>query len=159
MAGTVGDIGDEVHVGIFGTPQQAVGGTNEQAHDVDVFPLVEAADVIGLGHLAIVEDGIDGAGVVFNVEPVAHVLALAVDGQGFAVAYIVNEKRDKLLRELVGAVVVAAVGDDGGHAVGVVEGAHEVVARCLGSTVGAVGLVFQILGEELRAVCQMMLAT
>ena len=38
------------------------------------------------------------------------------------------------------------------------EGAHEVVAGGLGGTVGAVGLVFQVLGEELAAVGQMMLA-
>ena len=32
------------------------------------------------------------------------------------------------------------------------------VARGLGGTVGAVGLVFQVLGEELIAVCHMVLA-
>ncbi len=124
----------------FGVAEQTVYGADDHLDEVDVLPLVEAADVVGLGHAASVEDQVDGAGVVFDEEPVAHVLALAVDGQRLAVADIVDEQRDELFGELVGAVVVGAVGHQRGHAVGVVVGAHEVVARCLGGAVGGVGL-------------------
>ena len=157
VAGTVGDIGDEVHVLSLGMAQQAVDGVDNHFDDIDIFPLVETADVVCLGHLALVEDKVDGTGVVFNIQPVAHVLALAVDGQRFAVTDIVDEKRYQFLRELIGAIVVGAIGDDGGQTIGVVEGAHKVVARSLGGTVGAVGLVFQVLGEELFSVGQMVL--
>ena len=85
------------------------------------------------------EDGVDGAGVVFHIEPIAHILALAVHGQGLAGADVVDEEGDELLRELVGAVVVRAIGYQCGQPVGVVEGSHEVVAGGLGGTVGAVG--------------------
>ena len=155
VAGAVGDVGDEVEVGPFGTPQQAVHRLDEHLDDVDVLPLVEAADVVRLGYLSLVEDEVDGAGVVNDVEPVAHVLTLAIDGQRLAVAYVVDEQGDQLLGELVGAVVVRAVGHDSGQAVGVVEGAHEMVRAGLRGAVGRVRQVLQVLGEELLAVGQM----
>ena len=148
MAGTVGDVGDEIHVLPFLATQQAVNGVDEDTDDVDVLPLVEAADVVGVGNLSSMENHVDGTGMVLHVEPVAHVLALAIDGKGTAMADVVDEEGDELLGELEGAVVVGAVRDDGGHAVGVVEGTHEVVAAGLGSRIGAVGLVLEVLGEE-----------
>ena len=69
--------------------------------------------------------------MVFHVEPVAHILALAIYGQRLAMADIIDEQRNKLLRELIRSVIVGAVGDDSGHAVGVVEGANEMVGRSL----------------------------
>ena len=51
-------------------------------------------------------------------------------------ADVVDEERDELLGELIGAVVVGAVGHDGGHAVGVVERTHKVVAAGLAGRIG-----------------------
>ena len=158
VAGAVRDIGDQIHVGALGTAQHPVHRVDQHLDDVDVLPLVEAADVVGVAHLALVEDEVDGAGVILDIEPVAHVLALAIDRQRLAVTDIVDEQGDELLWELVRTVVVRAVGDHGGHPVGVVEGPHEVVAGGLGGAVGTVGLVFEVLGEELLAVGQMVLA-
>ena len=106
-----------------------------------------------------VEDSVDGAGVVFDVEPVAHVFALTVNGERLAMAYVVDEERDELLGELVGAVVVGAVRDDGRHAVSVVESADEMVAGGFRSGVRAVGLVLRCLVEEVLAVGQVVLRT
>ena len=50
------------------------------------------------------------AGVVLDVEPVADVVAVAVDRQGLALQGVEDHQRDQLLGELVGAVVVRAVG-------------------------------------------------
>ena len=124
----VGHIGDEVERLTFGVAEQAVDGLDDDLDEVDVLPLVEAADVVGLGYFAAVEDEVDGTGVVLDEEPVAHVLALAVDRQRLAVADVVDEQRYQLLGELVGAVVVRAVGHQSRHAVGVVICTHEVVA-------------------------------
>ena len=44
---------------------------------------------------------------------------------------VVDEQRNKFLRELIGTVVVRAVGHDGGHTVGVMVGTDKVVGRCL----------------------------
>ena len=73
------------------------------------------------------ENHVDGAGMVFHEEPVAHVLALAIDRKRLLVADVVDKKRDELFGELVRTVVVGAVRHDGRHAVGVVECAYEMV--------------------------------
>jgi len=73
------------------------------------------------------ENHVDGAGMVFHEEPVAHVLALAVNRERLLVADVVDEQRNKLFGELVRAVVVATVRDNRRHAVGVVESAYEMV--------------------------------
>ena len=80
MSQTVSHVCDEVEVGTFGAAQQAVHRLDDHLDDVNVLPLVEAADVVGLSHLAVVEDGVDGTGMVFHIEPVAHILTLAIDG-------------------------------------------------------------------------------
>ena len=74
-------------------------------------------------------------------------------------AYVVDEERDEFLWELIGAVVVGAVRDDGRHAVSVVESADEVVAGGFRSRVRTVWLVLRCLVEEVLAVCQVMLRT
>ena len=154
MAGTVGDVGNLVHIGTFGTTQEAVGGVNQDLDEVYVLPFVEATDVVGLCDFALMEDKINRPGMVFHIEPVTHVLTFAIHRQRLAVADIVDEQRDELLGELIRAVVVGAVSDNGWKAVGIMESSHEVVARSLGGTIWTVRLIFQILGEELLAVCQ-----
>ena len=66
-----------------------------------------------------------------------------------------DEKWYELLGELVGTVVVGAVGYYRGHAVGVVVGTDEVVARCFAGRVGAVGIVFGFFVEEVLTVSKM----
>ena len=154
MAGTVGDIGNQLEGRTFGVAQQTVHGLYHHPDQIYVLPLVEAADVVGFGHGALVENQVYGTCVVLHIEPVAHVLALAVDGKGTAVADIVDEQGYQFLGELVGAVVVGAVGDNGGHAVGVVIGTHEVVAACLGGRIWRMGVVLGGFVEEIRAVRQ-----
>ena len=65
--------------------------------------------------------------MIFYEEPVAHVLALAVNRQRLLVADVIDEERNQLFGELVRTVVVGAVRDNRRHAVGVVEGTNEVV--------------------------------
>ena len=101
---------------------------------------------------------VDGPRVILHIEPVAHVLALAVNGQRTAVTDIVYKERDQLLGELVGPVVVRAVGHDRWHAVGVVERPHEVIRRRLRCRIGRMGIILRILVEEVAAVGKVMLA-
>ena len=110
MPGAVGYVGDEVITRAGGVAQQAIYRGNDDADEVDVLPLIEPADVVGVPNLATVENGIDGAGVVFYVQPITDILALAVHGQGLAGADVVDEEGDELLRELVGTVIVRAIG-------------------------------------------------
>ncbi len=127
MAETVGDVCDERVAVAFGITEQAVDSLDDYLDDVDVLPLVEASDIVGLGNLPFVEDKVNGAGMILDIEPVAHVLPLAVDGERLAVADVVDEQWYQLLRKLVGPVVVRAVGHDCRHAIGVMVGADKMV--------------------------------
>ena len=157
MARTVYYVGNQIQILALRAAQQTIDRLDDDLDQIDVFPLVESADVVGLGHFATMENQVDGPCVVLDVEPIADVLAFAVDGQRLAVADVVDEQRNQLLRELIGAVVVRAVGHQRRHAVRVVIGPHEVVARSLRCRIGAVGIVLRRLIEELLAVSQVML--
>ena len=53
---TVGDEGDELLGVAFGVAQEAFGDLHQQVDEVDVTPLIEAPDVVGVGGLPLVED-------------------------------------------------------------------------------------------------------
>ena len=156
MSEAVGNVGDEVEVFTFLTPKESVNGFDDDLDDVDVLPLVEAANVVGFGNLALMKDKVDSTGMVFYKEPVTHVLALAIDRKGFAVADVVDEEGYQLLRELIGAVVVRAVSHDGRHAIGIMECTHEVIAASLTCTIWRVRVVLCSFHEEIFAVCLML---
>ena len=106
MSFAVGDVSYQVHVLTLLAAKQTVYGVYQHLDDVDVLPLVETAYVVGVGNLALVEYQVDGACVILNVEPVAHVLSLAVDRQRLAMTYVVDEQRYQLLRKLIRTIVV-----------------------------------------------------
>ena len=78
VARTVSDVGDEAVRITLRIAQDTVNGLDDDLDQVDVLPLVEAADVVRLGYLPLVEDEVDGPRVVLHVKPVADVLTLAV---------------------------------------------------------------------------------
>ena len=84
--------------------------------------------------------------MVLDVEPVAHVAAVPVDRQALPLDRVQDHEGDELLGELVGAVVVRAVGEEGRQAVRLVVRAHEVVGARLRGRVGRVRRV----GRRLR---------
>ena len=158
VTGTVGHIGDQAQRLALGITQQAIHRPDDHFDQVDVLPLVEAANVVGVSYLALVEDQVDRPGMILHIEPVAHVLALAIDRQRLALADVVDEQWDQLFRELVRTVVVRAVGHDGRQAVGVVEGSHEMVAARLRCRIGAMRVILRCLVEEFLSIGQMVLA-
>ena len=106
MTGTVGNEGYQVHILAFLTSQQTIDSLDNNLNDVDVLPLVEASDVVGIGNLTLMENHIDGTGMILNIQPVAHILTLTIDGQRLTMADIVDKQRNQLLRELIRTVVV-----------------------------------------------------
>lgn len=85
VAGAVGDVGDEV--GVAGNSGGFSGGEffeqgADGADDFEVGFFVVAADVVGFSGFSVGYDGVQGAGVVFYVEPVADLAAVAVYGAG-----------------------------------------------------------------------------
>ena len=104
----------------------AAHGLQDHPEDRDVVPLPVGADEVGLAHAAPREDVPDGAGVVLGVDPVADVLAGAVELRPDTVDDVCDLARDELLHVLVGAVVVGTVGDGGPEPVCAGPRAHDV---------------------------------
>ena len=87
------------------------------------------------------------ARVVLDVEPVAHVGAVAVDGERLFLERVEDHQRDQLLGEVVGPVVVGAIGDDDRKPEGAEPGAGQMVGGGLGGRVGRGGIVGRLLAE------------
>ena len=140
-----------VVAGAVGDPVEVLGIVSHRLQDHaqhgDVVPLAVGADEVGLPRAALGEDVPDGRGVVLGVDPVADVLAAAVELGADAVDDVGDLPGDELLHVLVGAVVVGAVGDRGAKPVGAGPGAHEHVGAGLGGAVGARRVVRRLLGE------------
>ena len=144
VAGAVGD-----PVEVLGIPPHRL---QDHAQDGDVVPLAVRADEVGLPHPSLGEDVPDGRGVVLGVDPVADVLAAAVELGAHAVDDVGDLPGDELLHVLVGAVVVGAVGDRGAQAVGAGPGADQHVGGRLGRAIGRGRPVGRLLGELGRVV-------
>ena len=145
-----------VVAGAVGDPAEVLGvlshGLEDHAQDRDVVLLPVGSDEVGLPHAAAGQDVPDGRGVVLGVDPVADVLAAAVELRLDPVDDVGDLARDELLHVLVGAVVVGAVGDRGAQAVGAGPGAHEHVGGRLGARVRGARLIGRLLGELGRVV-------
>ena len=145
-----------VVAGAVGDPVEVLGvaphGLQDHAQHRDVVLLAICADEVGLPHLALREDVPDGRGVVLGVDPVADVLAAAVELGAHAVDDVRDLARDELLHVLVGSVVVGAVGDGRAQAVGAGPGADQHVGGRLGARVRAARVIRRLLGELRRVV-------
>ena len=145
-----------VVAGAVGDPVEVIGVLSQRLEDHaqhgDVVPLAVGADEVGLPRAALREDVPDGRGVVLGVDPVADVLAAAVELGAHAVDDVGDLPGDELLHVLEGAVVVGAVGDRGSQAVGAGPGAHEHVGARLGRAVRRGRPVRRLLGELRRVV-------
>ena len=124
----------------------------DHAQHGDVVPLAVRADQVGLADTAPGQDGPYAAGVVLGVDPVAHVLALAVQLRADALEDVSDLAWDELLHVLVRAVVVGAVGNRGPQTVGAGPRTHQHVAGGLGGRVRAGRMVRGGLGELRRIV-------
>ena len=91
MSQTVGYISDEIHILSFPTSQQTVYGTNDHLDDINILPFIEAPYIIGIRNLTLMKYQINGTGMIFNEQPIPHILASSVNRQGFAMTNIINE--------------------------------------------------------------------
>ena len=55
----------------------------DQFDDVDILHFVMPADVVHFAHFALVDNEVDRFAMILDVQPVANVLALAVNGKRF----------------------------------------------------------------------------
>src|SRR2546426_8943597 len=105
--------------------------------EVPVLDLLAATDVVDPTGLALVQDELDPGAVVLDVEPIACLATVAVDGKRLPIQGVRDEKRDDLLGVLVRAVGVRASSDRGVDAVGSNGGKYLQVAPRFRSCVGA----------------------
>ena len=141
-------VGDEVHILAFLSAEQSVNGLDNHLDDIDILPLVETTDVVSFGYLTLMENHIDGTGMIYYIQPVAHVLTLTIYWQWLSMTDVVDKQRNQLLWELVWTVVVRAVGHDGWHTVCIVESTNEVIGTCLGCRVWRVRIVLGSLVQK-----------
>src|SRR5277367_2504166 len=86
--------------------------------------------------------------MIFHIEPVAHVLAIAVNGQRLPVSGIENHERNELLGKLKGSVVVRAVRGKRGQSVSVMVSPNEVIGSRFRRGVRAIGSVRRALRKS-----------
>src|SRR5207245_4240494 len=70
-----------------------------------------AADQVGLPDPALRRHLLQRPGMVVDIEPVADVRPSAIDRKRQIVDRVEDDERDQLLWEMIGAVIVRAVGD------------------------------------------------
>jgi hypothetical protein len=96
---------------------EAVGDVRDQAlglaellqdrlHGFDVRHLAVAAEIIDGARFALEKRGHDSGAMVFHVDPIAHVHAVAIDGQLVVAHGVDDHERDQFLGELIRPVIV-----------------------------------------------------
>lgn len=147
VARAVGDEGDQVTVvGVlrYHFLEQVADGF----YDFQVGLFVVATDIVGFTQITLLGHQNQGAGVVFHVEPVPDLLAVAVHRQRLARQSVEDHQWDEFFREVVRAVVVTAVGDDHRQAESAPPSADEVVRARLAGAVGAARGIGSSFGKQ-----------
>ena len=86
--------------------------------------------------------------MITDIEPIADIFAVTVDRQRFPVHAVMEDQWNELFRELIGTIVVRAVGDQGRQAVGMEIGTDQVIGRSLRGRIGRAGIESRALGEK-----------
>src|SRR5258708_39396220 len=101
---------------------------------------MRTADVVDLVDSSPFENGENSSTIIFHVQPVALLFAVAIDRKGFIVERIRDHKRQEFFGKLVGAVVVRGASDQSGKFVRANVGAYQEVRASLGSGIGTAWL-------------------
>src|SRR5216683_1687611 len=132
MAGTVRYVAKQAFW-LAGQTQQAVGHSEILFH-------MRSADVVDLAHLSSFENRENSTTIVLYVQPVALLLAVAVDGKRLVIERVRDHQRKEFLGKLIRPIIVRGARDQGGKIVGAHVGANQKVRGSLGSGIGAARL-------------------
>src|SRR5258706_12810734 len=105
-----------------------------------IFLHMRTADVVDLADSSPFESGENSSTIIFHVQPVALLFAVAIDRKGFVVERIRDHKRQEFFGKLVGTVVVRGASDQSGKFVRANVGGYQEVRGSLGSGIGAARL-------------------
>ena len=100
-----------VGLAVFERSQLVQGGANG-LHHFQIGFFVVAAHVVSFTNDAFVQHASDGQTVVSHIEPIANLLTVTINGQGLARQGVVDHQGDQLFREMIGPVIVGAVGGE-----------------------------------------------
>ena len=78
---------------------------------VEVGQFTSPTDIVSLSPAASFHYFPNGPAVVFDIQPIPHILAFTVDRQGFVIQCIENHQRNQFFRELVGTIIIGAIGN------------------------------------------------
>ena len=149
MTGTIRHMRDLRAVALaIRTGTEPVKQIADDVHDIDIGLFVPAAHVVGFADLPGLQHAADGTAVVLDVEPVPNLHAVAIHRQRLASQRIHDHERNELFGEMVGPVIVAAVGGQHRQPISVVVCTHQMVACSLACAVGAVWLVAMPFGKR-----------
>src|SRR5690606_29484324 len=119
------------------------------SHDFYIALLVMPTDVVSLADDTGFQYQTERPGVVFDEQPVADLVALAINGERLAFEGVEDDERNQLFREVVRAVIVGAVRDNGGQAVSAPPGSNQVVGTGLACRIRRAGSVGCGLQEQI----------
>ena len=142
MPGTVIDMTNEG----FGFSQLLQNG----AGDAEVGVFISGTEVVNLPRSAVFEGCDQSEGTILDVDPVADLLAGAVDGEGLVAHGVINESGDELFPVLARSVVIRAASDDDILKISGVSRDGEKVGAGLGGGVGRRGAELGEFVEFLR---------
>ena len=97
VSGTIGDELDQTIARTVPVRLNLVQQLADHPDDVDVAALVMSADCVRVTDRAALGDESEGRYMILDVEPVSHVLAFSVYGQGIAVERVDDHQGNELL--------------------------------------------------------------
>src|SRR6202158_5351197 len=106
------------------------------------------ADVVDLADSSSFKNCENSTAVIFNVQPVALLFAIAIDGKRFVIERIRNHKRQEFFGELIGTVVVRGAREQSWKLVSAHVGANKEIRGGLGSRIGTAWLNRRVFGGE-----------
>ena len=155
MAGTIGNKSDEIAIA-----RQAIRLVRRQLfqqiangfYHLDILPFIMAANIVSFARLTVRCYLIERPGVIFNKQPVADLLPVAINRQRFARQRIQDGQRDQFFREMIRPIVIRAVSDQRWQAVGPLPGANQMVAAGFRGRIGTAGRIGRCFGKKRAAV-------
>ncbi len=117
-------------------------------HNLHIGTLIAPSYIVGLTGNTLMIDEINRLAMIEHVEPITHILPLAIDGNGLACEALANDGGDELLVMLLGSIVVRTVGCRDIHPIGMMVGAHEEVRARLARRIRAIGRIRSRLSKE-----------
>ena len=132
----------------FRAGTQPVEDGADRGHQIDIATLILATHVVTAAQLPSLQDRQQRIGMVFDIEPVAYLQPLSVNGDWPAFQRVQDHHRDQFFRELVGPVIVGTIADHHRQAKGFVPGADQMIAARLGGGIGAAGGISRIFREH-----------